>query len=98
MNSASQSTAATPTICNYKQLSAALIIAVLLPSLLLPCLRDIGIAKVFFAYTLDGVVFLRACIAYLYRETGNGWKFYAWLLLTSSLWIHGIAYLVFGGV
>ena len=49
-----------------------------------------------FAYSLDGLVLLRMGIAFIRRETGGGWKFYAWLLCTSPLWIEGVAYLVFG--
>lgn len=83
---------------NYKQLFAALGIAFILQSLILPCLCSIGTAKISFAYALDGLLLLRMGIAYICRETGSGWRFYAWLLCTSALWIQGIAYLVFGDV
>jgi hypothetical protein len=95
------STAIAPAVSgawNYKQLFAALGIALILQSLILPCLCSIGTAKVSFAYALDGLVLLRMGIAYIRRETGSGWKFYAWSLCTSPLWIQGIAYLVFGDV
>ena len=83
---------------NYRQLFAALGIGFILQSLFLPCLCSIGTAKTSFAYALDGLVLLRMGIAYFRRETGSGWKFYAWLLCTSPLWIQGIAYLMLGGV
>ena len=87
---------AVPGAWNYKQLFAALGIAFILQSLFLPCLCSIGTAKMVFAYSLDGLVLLRMGIAFLRREAGGGWKFYAWLLCTSPLWIEGVTYLIFG--
>jgi hypothetical protein len=78
---------------NYQQLFAVLSIAFVLQSIFLPCLCSIGTAKIAFAYGLDGLVLLRIGLAHLRRETGGGWKFYAWLLGTSPLWIEGIGYL-----
>ena len=97
MNSASPQ-AATLVNWNYKNLLAAWGIAFILQSLFLPCLCDIGTAKILFAYTFDALVLLRIGVACFLRETGVGWKFYAWLLCSSPLWIEGIAYLVFGKV
>jgi hypothetical protein len=89
-------TTAVPGAWNYKQLLAAWGIAFILQSLILPCLCTIGTAKITFAYTFDALILLRIGVAYLRHETGGGWKFYAWLLCSSPLWIEGITYLVFG--
>ncbi len=83
---------------NFQRLIAALIITALLQSVSLPCLCDIGTAKITFAYELDALILLRISVAFFGRETGGGWKFYVWLLYTSPLWINGIAYLFFGDI
>ena len=82
---------------NYEQLTAALIISFLLQSLFLPCLCDIGTAKIMFAYVLDVLILLRIGVAYFCREKCGGWKFYVWLLYTSPIWINGVAYMLTGG-
>jgi len=89
-------TATAPGTWNFKQLMGALGIAVILQSLFLPCLCDVGTAKIVLAYALDALILLRTGVAYMRRETGSGWKFYAWLLCTSPLWIQGMALLIFG--
>jgi hypothetical protein len=81
---------------NFRQLGAALFIGFVLQSLLLPCLCDIGTAKINFAYCFDTLVLLRMTIAYYGRETDRGWIFYAVLCYTSPAWIEGITYLVLG--
>lgn len=97
MNTAPE-TAAAPNAWNFKQLLAAWGIAFILQSLFLPCLCDIGTAKILFADTLDALILFRVGMAFVRRETGGGWKLYAWLLCTSPLWIQGIAYLIFGDI
>jgi hypothetical protein len=88
--------AAAASAWNFKHLLAAWFIALVLQSLFLPCLCDIGTAKITFAYILDVLILFRIGAAYFFHDTGAGWKFYAWLLWTSTLWIEGITYLVFG--
>ena len=91
-------TSAVPSAWNFKHLLAAWFIALVLQSLFLPCLCDIGTAKITFAYILDLLILFRIGIAYVFHENGGGWKFYAWLLWTSTLWIEGISYLIFGDI
>ena len=98
MSATSLTVAAEASTWKFKKLAVACAIAFVLQSLFLPCLCDIGTAKIVFAYVLDATVLARMGVAYVRRETGGGWKFYAWLLCTSPLWIEGIAYLVFGEV
>lgn len=81
---------------NFERLIAIFIITVLLQSIALPCLCDAGTAKIIFAYMLDALILLRIGVAYFCREKDGGWKFYAWLLGTSPIWINAIAYLFFG--
>lgn len=81
---------------NFKRLLAALAIALVCQVIFLSCLCDIGQAKVTLALALDLFVAGRAGIAYLVGERGNGWQFYALLVLTSPAWITVAAYLVLG--
>ena len=83
---------------NLRNLGAALFIAFVFQSLLLPCLCPIGTAKITLAYCFDCLVLLRMMIAHLRSETGRGWLFYAVLCYTSVAWIEGITYLVLGEV
>ena len=83
-------------VWNFKELLAAWGIAVILQLLILPCLCGIGTAKISFAIALDLLILARIGIAFRRRETGGGWKFYAWVLCTSPLWIELIANLVLG--
>jgi len=77
-------------------LGAALFIGFILQSLFLPCLCQIGVAKMTFAFYFDVFVFLRMVISYFCRETGQGWIFYTVLCYTSAAWIEGITYLILG--
>jgi hypothetical protein len=87
---------AAPGHWNFKRLLIVFGIALLAQALFLPCLCDSGTAKIRFALVLDLLVVMRAGIAYLARERGSVWKFYAWLIGTSPVWIQAIAYVVFG--
>lgn len=87
---------AAPGHWNFKRLIAAFAIAFLLQMLFLPCLCDIGRTKMIFALVFDLLVVVRGGFAYLSRERGSGWKFYAWVVGLSPLWIELAAYLVFG--
>ncbi|MCI0746588.1 MAG: hypothetical protein L0Y58_14405 [Verrucomicrobia subdivision 3 bacterium] len=89
---------AAPGHWNSKRLAAAVVIALALQSLVLPCLCDVGRAKMVFAVVFDLLIAVRAGMAYLARERGSGWKFYAWLLGASPLWIEAVAYLILGEV
>jgi hypothetical protein len=93
---ASAATATTPLRWNFRHLGAALFIGFVFQSLVLPCLCEIGTAKIKFALCFDTLVFLRMMIAYFGRESGRGWIFYAVLCYTSPAWIEGITYLVLG--
>jgi len=81
---------------NFRQLGAALFIGFVLQSLFLPCLCQIGTAKMTFAFYFDALVLARMVIAYFCHETGRGWIFYAALCYSSAAWIEGITYLVLG--
>ena len=81
---------------NFRRLTIMFVIALVLQMIILPCLCDIGTAKLKFAFILDVLAAVRAGIAYLRRERGTGWKAYAWLLVTSALWIEALALIVFG--
>ena len=81
---------------NFRHLGAALFIGFVLQQLALPCLCNIGTAKIKFALCFDALVLLRMMIAYSGRETGRGWIFYAVLCYTSPAWIEGLTYLVLG--
>ena len=81
---------------NFRRLLIVLGIAFVGQALLLPCLCDVGTTKMRFALVLDTLVVVRAGVAYLARERGNGWKFYAWLFGTSPVWIQAAAYFVYG--
>lgn len=85
-----------PVRWNLRLLAVALFIGFILQSLFLPCLCAIGTAKIFFAYSFDGLILLRMLLAYFRRETGRGWLVYAVLCYTSAAWIEGITYLVLG--
>src|SRR5258707_9378327 len=85
------------TLWNFRHLGAALFIGFVLQSLFLPCLCSIGDAKIALAYAFDGFVLVRMLVAWIARETGRGWIFYAVLCYTSTAWIEGVAYLVIGG-
>ena len=88
----------TPQSWNYQHLAAALFIGLILQSLFLPCLCQIGTAKSAFGLVFDALVMLRMVGAFFRHEAGGGWKFYAWLCLTSPAWITAIAWMVFGKI
>lgn len=72
---------------NYDQLILAFFFAFLAQMLFLPCLCDIGEAKVHFALIFDGLIVLRLIVARLLKQKDRGWIFYAILLYSSPLWI-----------
>ncbi|MEN6627008.1 MAG: hypothetical protein ABFD69_12355 [Candidatus Sumerlaeia bacterium] len=72
---------------NFRWLVCALVIAFLMQGLFLPCLCQIGEARMRVAIIFDGLVILRMAIAGFRRERGSGWIFYAALLYSSPLWI-----------
>ncbi|MCP4352025.1 MAG: hypothetical protein GY795_41710 [Desulfobacterales bacterium] len=72
---------------NYKHLCYALIIGFVLQSFFLPCLCQIGEAKIMTAFVFDGLVVMRIIAAKLLEQKGKGWIFYAVLIYTSPLWI-----------
>ena len=81
---------------NFKHLVVALFAGFVLQSLLLPCLCDIGTAKIVFAYAFDGLILFRIFVARACREKGKGWLFYVILCYTSPAWIEGAAYILLG--
>lgn len=81
---------------NFRQLTYAFIISFVLQQLFLPCLCDIGTAKVVLALVIDALVIARAIVAYITRERGSGWLFYALLLYSSTGWIILASRIVFG--
>ncbi len=81
---------------NYRHLGAALFVGLTLQGLLLPCLCQIGQAKMGFAFAFDAAMIARILVAYYRKESGRGWVFYAALLYSSALWIEGLTYVLFG--
>jgi hypothetical protein len=72
---------------NFRQLTYAFFIGFVLQQLFLPCLCSIGTAKITLALVVDALVVVRALVAYIIRERGRGWIFYAVLLYSSTGWI-----------
>ncbi len=72
---------------NYKHIICALIIGLVLQNLFLPCLCQIGMAKITVALIFDGLVVLRIIAAKLLKQKDKGWIFYTVLLYSSPLWI-----------
>jgi hypothetical protein len=81
---------------NFRQLTYAFIISFVLQQLFLPCLCDIGTAKITLALIVDALVIARAIVAYMTRERGQGWLFYAILLYSSTGWIMIISRIILG--
>ena len=81
---------------NYAQLALALVVAFVLDAMLLPCMCNIGTAKMQVALVFLALVVLRIVIARLMREKGKGWIFYLVLLYSSPLWIEIAGWWVFG--
>ncbi len=77
-------------------MAVAFFIGFILQALVLPCLCQIGTAKMALAIVFDLLVLARTLVAYRRRETGRGWIVYAGLCYTSAGWIEGITYLVLG--
>lgn len=96
MSAVNTLTVGAPERWNFKRLAVVFAVALMLQSLVLPCLCDIGRAKMIFALVFDLLMIGRAVIAYFAGERGTGWKLYAWMFVTSPLWIEAITYLVFG--
>jgi hypothetical protein len=80
----------------YGQICVAFTVAIVLQSLMLPCLCEVGTAKGKLALGVDALVFARTAIAWMRKETGRGWLFYAVLLYTSAFWIEGLAWVFTG--
>jgi hypothetical protein len=72
---------------DFTRLAVAFVISILLQMLFLPCLCELGAVKLEFAAMLDLIILFRAGIAYLRREQGRTWMFYAGVLYTSPVWI-----------
>ena len=81
---------------NFRHLAAAFLIGLLLQSIFLPCLCDIGTAKTALALVFDGLVAVRVLVARLTREQGRGWIFYSVMLYTSVGWVTVLARLILG--
>jgi hypothetical protein len=81
---------------NFRRLTYAFIISFVLQQLFLPCLCSIGTAKIALAIVVDGLVVARAIVAYIIRERGSGWIFYAVLLYSSAGWIMIASRIVLG--
>ena len=81
---------------DFRHMTVALFAGFVLQSFVLPCLCQIGTAKMTFALVFDVLVLARTLVAYRRHETGRGWIFYAVLCYTSAGWIEGITYLVLG--
>jgi hypothetical protein len=78
---------------NFGHVWVAFIVAILLQSLILPCLCAEGTVKGMIALGFDTFVAIRVAIAWLRNETGRGWLFYTILLYTSAFWIEGIVWI-----
>ena len=77
---------------NYAQLLLALIVAFVLESMLLPCLCNIGTAKMQVAFVFLALVVVRIAVARIIREKGKGWVFYTILIYSSPLWIEAASW------
>jgi hypothetical protein len=80
---------------NYRLLIGCFFVGVLGQAIFLPCLCAIGNAKMAFAGIFDSLVLIRCIIAYSRKEKGNGWIFYAALIVTSPAWIEAGAWITF---
>ena len=72
---------------NFHHLSVAFVITFMLQMVILPCLCAQGGVKTQLGGMLDFLVLIRVLIAWVLREKGNTWIFYAVLLYTSPFWI-----------
>jgi hypothetical protein len=80
---------------NYRFLIGCFVVGLLGQTILLPCLCAIGNAKIAFAGVFDILILCRCIIARFRNETGNGWKFYAVLTVTSPGWIEAGTWIIF---
>lgn len=78
---------AAPRGWDFRRLALAFVITFLLQLVTLPCLCAKGAVKWDLGCTLDFLVLVRVLVAFLQRERGNTWIFYAALLYTSPIWI-----------
>jgi hypothetical protein len=81
---------------NFRVLCFAFGLGIILQMVFLPCLCASGTAKMTMGWVVDGLVAGRVIVAWLIREKGSGWKFYAGLILTSPLWITLLSELIGG--
>jgi hypothetical protein len=81
---------------DFRQLTYAFIVGFVFQQLFLACLCDIGTAKITLALVVDALVIVRAAVAYVSRERGRGWLFYAILLYTSTGWIMIVSRIILG--
>ncbi|MHB9022938.1 MAG: hypothetical protein ACYC7E_02000 [Armatimonadota bacterium] len=72
---------------NFKSLLLAFIISLVLQQLFLPCMCYEGSVKLEFAMWFDAFVLLRILVAWVFKERGRSWLFYAVVLYTSPIWI-----------
>lgn len=84
---ASEPTRASEDAWDYRHLMGALVAAVVLQAMFLPCLCAAGTAAITLALVYDGLVLVRIAVARLRQETGRGWIFYVVLLYTSPVWM-----------
>ena len=81
---------------NFRHLVCAYILGFILQGMFVPCLCNIGEAKMTYTFVLDVLVALRILVAFLIRERGRGWIFYAVLMYTSAGWIEIVSRIVLG--
>jgi hypothetical protein len=77
---------------HFGHIWAAFLAAIILQSLILPCLCVEGTVKGWIALGFDVLVLIRVAVAWGRNETGRGWLFYVILLYTSAFWIEGLAW------
>ena len=80
-----------PSEWRYKHLAFAFVVAFLVQSLVHPSLCYEGVVKTEMALVIDALVLGRVAVARFTRAKGNGWIFYAALLLASPALIEWIA-------
>ena len=81
---------------HYGHVAAALLIAFIVQGLVLPCLCELGVAKMTLAIAVDVLILFRVAVARITDEKGRGWLFYCGLLYASPLWIEIVSRLVIG--
>lgn len=96
MNVEAANSGAIPAGWDFRHMAVALFVGITLQGVILPCLCQIGTAKMMFAVVFDLLIFARTLVAYRRKETGRGWIVYAVLCCTSAGWIEGLAFLILG--